>query len=59
MRRAIDLISERLHLSSKDMEERRAEIARIVLSIANQHDCDAPTLAKLALEKMASSKGSS
>jgi hypothetical protein len=48
MRSAIEMV---LRLT-KDGDKRRDEVAKVVLSIADQGDCDAHTLAILAIEAM-------
>jgi hypothetical protein len=50
MRVAIQMVLD--HFGGEVGERRRAEVARAVLSIANERDHDAATLAGLTLERM-------
>jgi hypothetical protein len=50
MRQAIDIVLR--HLGDSDNNRLRAEIARVVLSIANQGDYDVDTLVMLTIEKL-------
>jgi hypothetical protein len=53
MRTAIDMVL--AATAEGDGDVRRSEIARIVLSIADQDNCEASTLAKLTLERLGAS----
>jgi hypothetical protein len=50
MREAIDWML--LHLGGAEDRRLRKEIARVVVGIASQRECDAETLVALAIEKL-------